>query len=52
MDQKQAIIETKYQLIKIIIATLEQEKVLNASEVEAIRKKAVQKLKPLIGSLE
>ena len=52
MNQKQAETELKYRLIKMILVTMEHEGILDKDEVEAVRKKAVRKLKPLVGSLE
>lgn len=52
MNQKQAEAEIKYRLIKMILETMKFEGLLAQEDIEAIRKKAVRKLKPLIGSLE
>ena len=52
MNQKQAEAEIRYWLIKMILSTIAHESVLSKDDVEAVRKKAVRKLKPMIGSLE
>ena len=52
MNQKQAEAEIRYWLIKMILSTMAHEGALNKDDVEAIRKKAVRKLKPMIGALE
>ncbi|MDD4803122.1 MAG: hypothetical protein PHF24_09320 [Syntrophomonas sp.] len=52
MNQKQAENEMKYRLIKILLDGMEVKGLINGSEKEAIRKKLVNKLKPLVGQLE
>ena len=52
MNQKQSEAEIRYWLIKMILSVMVQEGVLNKDDVEKVRKKAVRKLKPMVGSLE
>jgi len=52
MNQKQAESEMKYRLIMILLDAMEKEGFISGSEKEVIRKKLVNKLKPMIGQLE
>ena len=50
--QKQTEDEFAYRLIKIMLGGMVSEGLVTTSESEAVRKKAVLHLEPLIGSLE
>ncbi|GAB6174524.1 hypothetical protein JCM15765_40020 [Paradesulfitobacterium aromaticivorans] len=52
MDQKNAENEMRYRLVKIVLTVMLEEGIISESEFEAIRKKLIKKLKPLIGSLD
>lgn len=52
MTEKQAQQETRYRLIMILVKSMERDGLISAEEREAIRKKLVERLKPLIGQLE
>ena len=52
MDQKNAENEMKYRLVKIVLAAMLADGIINETEFEIIRKKLVKKLNPLIGGLE
>lgn len=52
MDQKNAENEMKYRLVKIVLDAMLEEGIISKSEFEAIRKKLVNELKPLIGGLD
>ena len=52
MNHKQAEAEIKFRILQIIMIILQTEGLVNQDEVEAVRKKAVRKLKPLVGLLE
>jgi hypothetical protein len=52
MNIKQAENEMNYRIIKIVLSTMLTEGLISKAEFERARKKLVNKLKPLIGSLE
>ena len=52
MNKQQAENEMKYRLIKIVLEAMDAEGLLSVSEKEAVLKKLVNKLKPLIGQLD
>jgi len=52
MDKQQANNEISYRVIKIVFSTLLSEGLINDNEFEDARRKLIDKLKPLIGSLE
>lgn len=52
MDKQQANNEISYRVIKIVLTKLLSESLIDDNEFEATRRKLIDKLKPLIGSLE
>lgn len=52
MNKKQAENEIQYRLIKILLDAMETDGLISLTEKEIIRKKLVNKLKPLIGQLD
>ncbi len=52
MTEKQAQQETRYRLIMILVKSMERDGLISTGEREAIRKKLVERLKPLVGQLE
>jgi len=52
MNKRQAENEMKYRLIRILLDAMETDGLISSAEKEIIRKKLVNKLKPLIGQLD
>ncbi len=52
MNKRQAENEMKYRLIRILLDAMETDGLISSAEKEIIRKKLVDKLKPLIGQLD
>lgn len=52
MEKKDAEKEIKYQLIKLLLLKMQRQELITAEEAETVRKKAQDRLKPIIGSLD
>lgn len=52
MNKKQAENEITYRILKILLNTMEADGLICSAESETIRKKLIEKVRPLIGQLD